>query len=418
MPTQRATWSLLRQAVFSNQAELRSAAADELRKRNLFDFVPVLVDSLANPIQWEASIALDTIDRRYIDERRVFPRWAWHRSANADSPVRRVTPTGQSIYVNDARTTIWGSTAKFWIQAICLSPEHSESVAPPIAEQNARIEALDRRINFVLDARERRESGDGLDFAGRLRGHSRRGRRIQPADDRRFLVGLVGQIQRDVHDVQAGGNHRIHHLDLYTGRKHSPDMQCSCFPAGTPVMTLTGPLAIENLRIGDRVLAQDPDSGELAYKPVLGTTIRPPAELLAVSTSQGELRLTRGHAMWIDGKGWRMAKESQPGDRLHCLSGATVIEKIAEQPAEAVYNLHIADFHTYFVGSEQILVHDNTTRLPTAATVPGLTTSQTPELFVAAVSWRNSGPVGKNCIFRPNTLTWQPAVVLQRSRGI
>ena len=32
----------------------------------------------------------------------------------------------------------------------------------------------------------------------------------------------------------------------------------------------------EEIRIGDRVLAQDVETGELAYKPVLQTTIRPP----------------------------------------------------------------------------------------------------------------------------------------------
>ena len=39
--------------------------------------------------------------------------------------------------------------------------------------------------------------------------------------------------------------------------------------------------------------------------------------------------------------------------------------------AEA-YNLVVADFNTYFVGETGILVHDNTPRLPTRATVPGL----------------------------------------------
>jgi len=39
--------------------------------------------------------------------------------------------------------------------------------------------------------------------------------------------------------------------------------------------------------------------------------------------------------------------------------------------AEA-YNLIVADFNTYFVGKGGILVHDNTPRRPTRATVPGL----------------------------------------------
>ena len=38
------------------------------------------------------------------------------------------------------------------------------------------------------------------------------------------------------------------------------------------VWTLTGKRAIEKIKIGDSVLAQDVESGELAYKPVLGVT--------------------------------------------------------------------------------------------------------------------------------------------------
>src|SRR5262249_30275623 len=42
-----------------------------------------------------------------------------------------------------------------------------------------------------------------------------------------------------------------------------------CFAAGTPVWTESGAQAIETIKIGDRVLAKDVETGELAYKPVL-----------------------------------------------------------------------------------------------------------------------------------------------------
>jgi hypothetical protein len=37
-----------------------------------------------------------------------------------------------------------------------------------------------------------------------------------------------------------------------------------------------------------------------------------------------------------------------------------------------VYNLVVADFHTYFVGQTKLLSHDVTPREPTLARVPGL----------------------------------------------
>ena len=51
--------------------------------------------------------------------------------------------------------------------------------------------------------------------------------------------------------------------------------RCCCLAAGTPVWTDQGLLAIEKISVGDRVLAQDIETGELGYKPVLRTTTRP-----------------------------------------------------------------------------------------------------------------------------------------------
>jgi intein/homing endonuclease len=118
-------------------------------------------------------------------------------------------------------------------------------------------------------------------------------------------------------------------------------------------------------------LAQDPDTGELAFKPVLGTTVRPPVEIVLITTTRGELRTTRGHPFWIVGKGWRMAKELDVGERIACLGGSATVTALTEQPPEPAYNLIVADFGTYFVGDGRILVHDNTPRLPTTAAIPG-----------------------------------------------
>ena len=50
------------------------------------------------------------------------------------------------------------------------------------------------------------------------------------------------------------------------------------------------------------------------------------------------------------------------------------IEKLDGDPSPAgeSYNLIVADFNSYFVGDQGILVHDNTPRAPTAALLPGL----------------------------------------------
>ena len=44
-----------------------------------------------------------------------------------------------------------------------------------------------------------------------------------------------------------------------------------CFVAGTMITTAAGLVAIENISIGDQVLAQNPETGEIGYKEVLDT---------------------------------------------------------------------------------------------------------------------------------------------------
>jgi hypothetical protein len=148
----------------------------------------------------------------------------------------------------------------------------------------------------------------------------------------------------------------------------------ACFVPGTIVWTETGQTPIEQVQVGDRVFAQHPDTGELALKLVEHVTAGQPTAALAQVTVDGQsLYPTLGHVLWVNGKGWRIAKRLNPGDHVHGLSGAMAVEKLTETPAPpVVHNLIVSDFHTYFVGEKGILVHDFTYREPTRATVPGL----------------------------------------------
>ncbi len=61
---------------------------------------------------------------------------------------------------------------------------------------------------------------------------------------------------------------------------------------------------------------------------------------------------------------------------IHGVESATRIETLLPVEEEETYNLVVADFSTYFVGQQGILVHDNTPRRPTQAVVPGFTAAQ------------------------------------------
>ena len=146
-----------------------------------------------------------------------------------------------------------------------------------------------------------------------------------------------------------------------------------CFAKGTKVMAITGLTPIDELQTGDRVLAQDPDTGELAYKPIFRTTLRPQRPMLHVHVGRETITATLGHLFWVTGAGWKMTKELKPGDRLYGIDGEKTVESLEPAPNADAYNLVLADFGTYFVGESAVLVHDNSARKPTRTQVPGLT---------------------------------------------
>jgi pretoxin HINT domain-containing protein len=146
----------------------------------------------------------------------------------------------------------------------------------------------------------------------------------------------------------------------------------SCFAKGTPVWTKTGRRPIESLKEGDLILAQNVDTGELGYKPVLIRTVRPPTTILKISFDGDMLQTTKGHPFWVAGTGWRMAKELGDGAVLCGLGRASTIKAIESAGEAEAYNLVVAEFNTYFVGTQGILVHDNTPRRPTTAILPGI----------------------------------------------
>jgi hypothetical protein len=146
----------------------------------------------------------------------------------------------------------------------------------------------------------------------------------------------------------------------------------SCLLAGTPISTDQGLVAVERLKPGDLVLARDIETGELAYKPVIHTTLRPKKQLLRITAGKDVFEATGGHLFWVSGQGWVRARELKPGLVLHAAGNPVTVLKVEEGAVAETHNLVVADFATYFVGQGQFLSHDNTVRRPTRMIVPGL----------------------------------------------
>jgi intein/homing endonuclease len=125
---------------------------------------------------------------------------------------------------------------------------------------------------------------------------------------------------------------------------------------------------IEAVRVGDRVLAYDPDGdqgrGRLADTVVTKVLVH--LEWSAPMVRVNGIRVTANHRFYVDGD-WIHAGELELGDALLTLDvrertsslGGTVTSLIAEPEtpgAEPVYNLEVEAYHDYFAGG--VLVHN------------------------------------------------------------
>ncbi len=138
--------------------------------------------------------------------------------------------------------------------------------------------------------------------------------------------------------------------------------QGKCFIAGTKVKTEDGYKNIEEVEVGDKVLAYDEETGKQAYKEVVRLFRGKTDEWYHVFAEGEEIVCTGGHRFYVEGKGFVEAKDLTEEDKLTLSDGRQVkIEKIEKEElakAETKYNFEVKDFHTYYVTENDVLVHN------------------------------------------------------------
>lgn len=368
MPEQEAVISLTRHAVFSPLDEVRTSAVMKLKSRPLHDYVPLLLDALQMPIESSFHVKTEADGSVHY----------WHclyregQDADWSLELRR-----SAVQHNlGSRKYIWDlSTKKITVQvdpqvavaaaaraaSIAAVYSHGFSSAAVSAEMqigdwNLAVEALNSLVIAALTATTGQDLGDNPKAWWEWwRRHSE----YYASEDR----PVERYYDTDTECYYHGGHQ-------FTTNPEFPKK--SCLAKGTLVWTKTGQRRIETIELGDLVLAQDVESGELAFKPVIARTLRPPSEILRFTVGGESLRMTRGHPLWASGVGWRMAKELSDGAVLHGVTGSPRIEAIQSDGEEEAYNLVVADFNTYFVGQSGILVHDNTPHRSSPVVIPGV----------------------------------------------
>jgi RHS repeat-associated protein len=146
----------------------------------------------------------------------------------------------------------------------------------------------------------------------------------------------------------------------------------ACLEAGTLVATPAGLKPIEQIGVGDLVLSENVQTGKVAAKKVT-RLIRPepkPVYELVLRDIRGAtetFRATADHRWLVDAHGWIETDKLKAGDRIETSTkkaDVTVVSVLRTDIVEHTYNLEVADWHTFMIGVDRVIVHNGCPNTP------------------------------------------------------
>ena len=222
----------------------------------------------------------------------------------------------------------------------------------PIAQQmymnllNQTLQTINSISTASADARRLYNLLQSQDFAGNL-----------------LLDQWLNQFEADLNS----GDQELILYDLMQAGSMLGSFCCKCFTGDTLVRTEEGFTRIDEVQVGDYVLAENVETGEKEYKKVLKVYVKEATTLVHLRTDGTKdedqtIDATANHPFYVEGRGWVAAEDVEAGDRLHTEDGSVVVvianetEKL-RKPIK-VYNLEVEDYHTYYVTADEVLVHN------------------------------------------------------------
>ena len=143
----------------------------------------------------------------------------------------------------------------------------------------------------------------------------------------------------------------------------------ACFIAGTQVLMRNGEFKdIESIQVGDSVLSYDEHTGVTSVQRVTNTFNKKVDTLVHIEVGEEEIVTTLNHPFYLPkANGWIPAGKLQCGQELLTAQNVCVkVKSISYEKTLApvdVYNFTVENTHTYFVGDNSALVHNDCTTL-------------------------------------------------------
>lgn len=180
-------------------------------------------------------------------------------------------------------------------------------------------------------------------------------------------LDAAGEVAYDANKAVSVGGSGVSVTEL-TARGYTADdaayiaskfeQPCS-FSADTEVATADGLVPISEIEIGDRVLAYHEAADETGYFAVTNVFAHLDPAVLYLTVGDEQIETTPDHPFYSEHE-WVAASQLSVGSLLTSDSGAgAVVTGIrTERRLQVMYNLTVAEAHTYYVGDGGWLVHN------------------------------------------------------------
>lgn len=403
-------------AVEDPNPTIRDAAISQLKQKPLGEYVPVLLDNLAMPI--ESSVQIRSIDNlvvssysyaqekpggdEYIEDRHSYrrvpvPRYnrvRLYRQSGKYVPARKVkgkehrvpiTPGhGNGIIVTEYESNcnpyphyrVWKGYGKDYLKTVKEPDRTIPGYTPKkyVGDDYFENPYFAQHQRATVQKSQRQANRNQAQLWERNQHITHKNQRIATA-----LAELTGEPFTDAPKSwwTWWGEYLNQHPDVATQgtRQHLNsallNQQQRGLSQGTWVWTRQGKLPIETLLPGDFVLAQHPRTGELAFKVVLTIKSPQPMQVTKLDIGDTELHCSPSQVVWTTGSGWKRVSNLTAGQTLHGATSEARVQQVQPTFEINTYDLVVDDFHTFFVGDQGTLVHDASPIQPNHTALPG-----------------------------------------------